>query len=95
MNPTLIPFEICAKMPPGAEAAMADINGYVLWVVLAIFGTAALVGIGAIVTGRLLGMPHVTKGGVVTLIVVAVAAVLLPVYLPILQGLLGSTGCIG
>lgn len=91
---TLIPLQICPQLPAGAQAAIDTINGYVLGVVIALFVTVVIVGIGMIVAGRLFAMPHVTKGGVVTLVVAAVAAVLMPVVLPIIQGLLGN-GCIG
>lgn len=95
MNPmSLLPLEICPTLPPGAEAAINQINGYVLGTVIALFVTVVIVGVGAIVSGRVLGMPHVTKGGVVTLVVAVIGAVLVPVVLPVVQGLLG-TGCIG
>ena len=96
MTPTtlLLPLAVCPQLPPGAQAAFDTINGYVLGGVIALFITVVIIGIGAIVLGRVIHNPHLTKGGVITLVVTVAVAALLPVLLPIVQGLIG-TGCIG
>jgi uncharacterized membrane protein YgaE (UPF0421/DUF939 family) len=60
-NLLLTPLAICPTLPAGATAAIDQINGYVLGVVIAMFATAVIVGIGAIVVGRLFGMPPTTS----------------------------------
>jgi len=52
-----------------------------------------IIGIGAIVAGRVFQMPHASKAGIVSLCVLAVAAILYMVGPAILHGILGN-GCI-
>ncbi|WP_232550080.1 hypothetical protein [Propioniciclava soli] len=87
-------LEICPTLPDAATAAVNEMSGYVLGGVAILFGLAIIIGIGAILVGRIFGIPHVTKAGVMTLVVTAIVAIALPVVYAIVMGLRG-TGCIG
>jgi hypothetical protein len=94
MTPSLpVPLQVCPMAPPGAQTYVDQLTGYVLWGVLALFAVGAIIGIGAIVAGRLFQMPHASKAGIVSLVVLAVAAIFYMVGPAILHGILG-TGCI-
>jgi hypothetical protein len=88
-----VPLQVCPVAPPGAQAYVDQLTGYVLWGVLALFGVGVIIGIGAIVAGRVFQMPHASKAGIVSLCVLAVAAILYMVGPAILHGILGN-GCI-
>jgi hypothetical protein len=70
-----------------------QITGYVLWGVGILFVIAVVVAIGAIVAGRLFSIPHASKVGVVSIVVVFIAAIGYLVLPGMLAALLG-TGCI-
>ena len=94
MIPSLpVPLQVCPVAPPGAQTYVDQLTGYVLWGVLALFAVGAIIGIGAIVAGRLFQMPHASKAGIVSLVILAVAAIFYMVGPAILHGILG-TGCI-
>ena len=94
MTPSfLVPLQVCPLAPPGAQTYVDQLTGYVLWGVLALFAVGAIIGIGAIVAGRLFQMPHASKAGIVSLVILAVAAIFYMVGPAILHGILG-TGCI-
>ena len=94
MTPSLhVPLQVCPVAPPGAQTYVDQLTGYVLWGVLALFAVGAIIGIGAIVAGRLFQMPHASKAGIVSLVILAVAAIFYMVGPAILHGILG-TGCI-
>lgn len=57
------------------------------------FLLAIIVGVGAIVAGRLFSMPHASRVGVISVVVVFVAAIAYLVLPGMLTGLLG-VGCI-
>lgn len=84
---------VCPKAPPGAQVHVDDIMGYVLWGVLILFLLGIVVSIGAIVGGRVFGMPHASKAGVVGLVMVFVAVIGYLILPGILDAMLG-TGCI-
>ncbi|MCB2176453.1 MAG: hypothetical protein KQH57_11640 [Actinomycetales bacterium] len=84
---------VCPVAPPGAEAYADKITGYVLWGVIILFGVGVIIGIGAIVAGRVFSMPHASKAGVVSVVVVFIAAVAYMVVPSMLDGITGS-GCI-
>jgi len=86
-------FSICPVAPPGAEAPTGQIAGYVLWGVLILFLLGVVIGIGAILAGRIFSMPHASKVGVVSLVVVFVAAIGYLVLPGMLNGMLGD-GCV-
>jgi hypothetical protein len=84
---------ICPSPPPGAEAPTDRITGYVLWGVIAIMGVALLTGIGAVAMGRLMSMPHSSRIGVISLLVVFVCGAGLGVVTGMFNGLIGE-GCV-
>ena len=84
---------VCPVAPPGAEAYADKITGYVLWGVIILFGAGVIIGIGAIVAGRVFSMPHTSKAGVVSVVVVFIAAVAYMVVPSMLDGITGS-GCV-
>ena len=85
--------QVCPKAPPGAEAPVNEITGYVLWGVIVLFSLGVVVGIGAIIGGRIFAMPHASKLGVISIVVVFVAAIGYLVLPGMLNGVLGQ-GCI-
>ena len=89
----LTPMLVCPKAPPGAQGQVNMVESYVLWGVLAMFAIALFVGVGAIVGGRLFSMPHASKAGVVSLVVIMICAILYFVAPGMLHGMLG-TGCV-
>jgi hypothetical protein len=84
---------ICPKAPAGAQVPTDTITGYVLWGVGILFVIGIIIAIGAIVAGRVFAMPHASKVGVVSVVVVFLAAIGYLVLPSMLSGLLG-TGCI-
>ena len=84
---------VCPKAPPGGQAAMDEITGYVLWGVIAIMVAAIIIGFGAVLCGRIFAMPHASKVGVISVVVVLVCAIGLPISIAILNALKGN-GCI-
>ena len=84
---------VCPKAPPGAQPFVDDITGYIAWAVLAIFGAAVLVAIGAIAAGRMFNMSHASKVGIVSAVVVFFAAIGYMVVPGMLSSITGS-GCI-
>lgn len=87
------PMAICPKAPPGAIEPVNELTGYIVWGVIILFGLALIIGLGAIVAGRIFSMPHASKVGVVSLVVVFAAAVAYLVLPGMLDGILGK-GCI-
>lgn len=84
---------VCPKPPPGAQTFVDDITGYIEWAVLAIFAAAVLVAIGAIAAGRMFGMPHASKVGIISAVVVFFAAIGYMVVPAMLDSVTGS-GCL-
>lgn len=84
---------VCPKAPPGAQAHADDLQGYVLWGVLIMFGLGVIIGIGAIAAGRVFSMPHASKGGLISLVVVFLSAIGYMVAPGIVSGITG-TGCV-
>lgn len=90
---TVLAAKWCPKAPPGADAPVGEIMQYVLWGVLIIFALGVIVGLGAVVAGRVFAMPHASKVGVVSLVITFVAAVAYLILPGMLDGILGK-GCI-
>ena len=84
---------VCPVAPPGAEAYANTITGYVMWGVLILFAVGVVVGVGAIVGGRVFSMPHASKTGVVSIVVVFIAAVAYMILPGMIAGVTGS-GCV-
>lgn len=91
----LIPMaaKICPKAPPGAEGPTNEITSYVLWGVIVLFAIAIVVAIGAIIAGRVFSLPHASKVGVISIVVVFGCAIAYLVLPGMLNGILGQ-GCI-
>ena len=85
--------QVCPTAPPGAQAHVNTIMGYVLWGVLALFSVGVIIGVGAIVAGRIFSMPHASKAGVVSIVMVFVAAIAYLV-LPAMVDTFTGTGCV-
>lgn len=88
-----VAVKVCPKAPPGAVGPVNEITGYVLWGVIILFGLGIVIGIGAIIGGRIFSMTHASKVGVISIVVVFVAAVGYLVLPGMLNGILGQ-GCI-
>lgn len=84
---------VCPVAPPGAQAYADQLLGYVLWAVIILFSLGIIVGIGAVVAGRIFSMPHASKGGVVGIVLVFCAVVGYLVLPGIVRAMTGS-GCI-
>ena len=89
----LVPLDVCPRAPGDAQRYVDQITGYVLWGVGILFVIAVVIAIGAIVAGRLFSIPHASKVGVVSIVVVFIAAIGYLVLPGMLRALLG-TGCI-
>ena len=85
--------KVCPTAPPGAVGPTNEIISYVLWGVIILFGLALIIGIGAIIAGRIFSLPHASKVGVISLVVVFACAVAYLVLPGMLDGILGN-GCI-
>ena len=89
----LLPLQVCPVAPGDAQKYIDQITGYVLWGVGVLFLLAIVVGVGAIVAGRLFSMPHASRVGVISVAAVFVAAIAYLILPGMLTGLLG-VGCI-
>jgi len=89
----LLPLQVCPVAPGNAAKYVDQITGNVLWGVGVLFVLSIIVGIGAIVAGRLFSMPHASKVGVISVVVVFVAAIAYLTLPSMLTALLGA-GCI-
>ena len=89
----LVSMEICPVAPGNAQRYVDQIAGYVLWGVGVLFVIAVVVAIGAIVAGRLFSMPHASKVGVVSIVVVFLCAIAYMVLPGLIDSLMGS-GCV-
>ena len=65
---THLPMVVCPKAPPGAQVHVDSIMGYVLWGVGILFFLGIVIAIGAVVAGRMFGMPHASTTGVIGLV---------------------------
>ena len=84
---------VCPVAPGDAQQYVDEITGYILWGVLALFTIGMLIGIGAILAGRIFGMPHASKAGVVSIVIIFVAGIGYLVLPGMINGFMG-TGCI-
>lgn len=84
---------VCPKAPGNAQLYIDDITSYVMWGVLAVFAIGILVSIGGVVAGRMFGMVHASKTGMVGGIVVFVAAIAYMVVPAMIEGIVGR-GCL-
>jgi hypothetical protein len=77
---------VCPKAP------VACIEGNVKWGVLILLFVAFLIGIGAMLSGRIMHHPSLARNGVVTLVVNVFVAVLLVSGYAVITGIVGN-GC--
>jgi hypothetical protein len=84
---------VCPVAPPGAQAQIDKLMGYVLWGVLISFGIGLVVSLGAVAGGKIVRMPHASQAGAVGIVIMFVAAIGYVVLPPILKAMTG-TGCI-
>ena len=84
---------VCPKAPGDAQVYVDDVQGYVMWGVLALIAVAVIVGIGAVVAGRVFGMVHASKTGIISVVVVFFAAIAYMIAPSIISGVTGS-GCV-
>ena len=75
VHPAAPPLAVCPVAPPGAQVYADRLIGYVLWGVISLFTVGIVVGIGAIVGGRVFAMPHASRGGVVGVAMVFLAII--------------------
>ncbi|MCM3555922.1 hypothetical protein M3697_12525 [Janibacter melonis] len=88
-----IPTKVCPKAPPGAQTYADQLMGYVLWGVVALFVLGVVIGIGALVAGRIFSMPHASKAGIVSIVVVFLAVLGYLILPPMVETMTGS-GCV-
>ena len=86
-------MEICPIAPGNAQRYVNQITGYVLWGVGVLLLVALMVSIGAILAGRLFSMPHASKVGVISIVVVFFCAIAYMVLPGLVDALMGS-GCV-
>lgn len=84
---------VCPIAPPGAQAHVDTLQGYLMWGVGILFILGAFVSIGAVAAGRVVNMPHASKAGVVGLAVIGVAIIAYFAVPPIIDAMMG-TGCV-
>jgi len=84
---------VCPQAPVGAQAFVDQLTGYVLWGVLALFVIGGITGVGSIVAGRVFSMPHASKVGVISIVVVFLAAIGYMIVPSMITGITGS-GCV-
>ena len=89
-----VPLQICQVAPPGAQQYADQLTGYVLCGVLALFVVGVVIALGAVVAGRIFGMPHASRAGVIGAVVVFIAAIAYMV-LPSMVAAITGSGCIG
>jgi hypothetical protein len=89
----LIPLQVCPVAPGGAQTYVDQITGNVLWGVQWIFVIALVISIAAIAAGRLFMMPHASRVGVISTVVVFLSAIAYLTLPSLLDALMGK-GCI-
>ena len=84
---------VCPKAPGNAQVYLDDVTGYVMWAVLALFVIGVIVGVGAVVAGRVFGMPHASKAGVISIVVTFMSGIGYMILPGMIDGVTGS-GCV-
>ena len=85
--------QVCPIAPPGAQVHVDQVQGYVMWGVIAMMIIGVVVGIGAVIGGRIFAMTHASKVGVISVVVVLISAIALLIVPGMLQAILGD-GCV-
>ncbi|WP_238146872.1 hypothetical protein [Ornithinimicrobium murale] len=89
----VLPARVCPVAPPGAQAHVDTILGYVLWGVGICFIVGIILGIAAFVGGRFFGMRHASTAGVLSVVLVFIAVIAYFVAPSILDAMMGD-GCV-
>lgn len=89
----VLPARVCPVAPPGAQAQVDKLLGYLLWGVGICFIVGIILGIGAFVGGRFFGMKHASVAGVLSVILVFIAVIGYFVGPSILEEMMGD-GCV-
>ena len=84
---------VCPAAPPGMQTYQDQVIGWIKWGVIALIIATALVSIGAIGVGKIFAMPHASKVGVISIVVVFLAAIAYMVVPGMISGITGS-GCV-
>lgn len=84
---------VCPVAPAGAQTHVDSILGYVLWGVGILLFLGVVVGIGGLIAGRVVGMPHASKAAIGGLVMVFVAVIAYFVLPSILDAMMGA-GCV-
>ena len=92
-NAAALAGKVCPKAPAGAQVFADQLTGYVLWGVLVLFVIGGVTGVGSIVAGRVFSMPHASKVGVISIVVVFLSAIGYMIVPSMISGITGS-GCI-
>lgn len=85
---------VCPKAPAGMQGFADTIEGNIKWAVLILLVVAFLIGVGSILSGRILHHPSLSRAGVVTLVTDVIGAVILVGGYAVIAGIVGS-GCGG
>lgn len=89
---TVLPT-VCPVAPPGAQAYADQMTGYVMWGVLILLAIGVIIGIGAIVGGRVFALPHASKAGIVSVVMMFIAGIAYMIVPPMVAGITGA-GCV-
>ena len=84
---------VCPTAPPGAQAPVDQIMGFILWAVIGLFVVGVIVAIGAFVAGRIFGMPHASRAGIIGIVIVFIAVILYLILPGIVTSMVGA-GCV-
>lgn len=90
---TSVSMKVCPVAPPGADHAANQIQANIEWFTIRAFIFGGLIGLAAIIAGRMMGMPHFAKGGLITIIVAFICGLAYFVVPGMIGGTTGS-GCI-
>lgn len=93
MNTWMRVLEICPVAPGEAAQYVDKIAGNVVWGVGWLFPIGLVIGVGAMLAGRIFGMPHASKAGAISLVVVFLSAIAYLSLPGMLDALMGK-GCI-
>jgi len=83
---------VCPVAPPGMQAYLDQVLGWVKWGVIGLITITALVSVGAIGVGKIFAMPHASSRGAIGVAVSVIMAILFVTIVAVIDGVVGS-GC--
>ena len=83
---------VCPVAPPGMQAYLDQVLGWVKWGVIGLITITALVSVGAIGVGKIFAMPHASSRGAIGVAVSVIMAILFVTIVAVINGVVGS-GC--